>query len=115
MLLDRLAAEAGFGVVLQIETEQIHPHPANPRKSFDDANIPELETSMRRFGQRAPVQVIRHPKLPGQFMLVDGERRWRAARYNKEEPIKSLRAVIEAFNEREARYAMIVSMLTASN
>lgn len=53
--------------------------PGQPRKKFDPVELKELADSMAEIGQIHPILVRPHPERPGAFMLVAGERRWRAA------------------------------------
>ena len=46
------------------------------RTQFDPKNITELAESIRNFGQRVPLEVIQAEN--GRFLLVTGERRYRA-------------------------------------
>jgi ParB family chromosome partitioning protein len=62
---------------LKIEVSKIRPNRNQPRQSFDDAAIDELARSLRSTGVLQPVIV--RPAENGQFELVAGERRWRAA------------------------------------
>ncbi|MBZ0254027.1 MAG: ParB/RepB/Spo0J family partition protein [Candidatus Methylomirabilis sp.] len=61
----------------QCAIEEIRPSPFQPRKSFDEARIEELAASIREMGIIQPIIV--RPLPTGQYELVAGERRWRAA------------------------------------
>ena len=61
---------------LEIGVERITPSPFQPRRSFDEAKIEELASSIRSQGIVQPLVV--RPK-DDQFELIAGERRWRAA------------------------------------
>lgn len=65
----------------EIDPAQIRPNPRNPRSVFDEDALGELEHSLREFGMLQPVVVRELPEAAdgGQFELVMGERRWRAA------------------------------------
>lgn len=62
---------------LRLEVSKIRPNPKQPRQFFDEAGLDELARSMRAQGLLQPVVV--RPLADGQFELVAGERRWRAA------------------------------------
>ena len=62
---------------LRLEVSKIRPNPRQPRRSFDDAALDELASSMKAQGLLQPVVV--RPLPDGQFELIAGERRWRAA------------------------------------
>ena len=55
----------------------IVPHPDQPRRHFDEAALEELAASIAARGVIQPVIVRRQGS--GQYQLVAGERRWRAA------------------------------------
>jgi len=62
---------------LRIEVSKIRPNPRQPRRSFDEGALEELARSVRTEGFLQPVVV--RPLPDGQYELVAGERRWRAA------------------------------------
>lgn len=64
-------------VYREVPTSAIEPNPQQPRRSFDDEALAELSHSIREFGLLQPI-VVRETG-PGQFQLIMGERRWRAA------------------------------------
>ena len=49
------------------------------RQHFDAARLQALADSLRRSGVREPVIVRPHESTPGHYVIVAGERRWRAA------------------------------------
>jgi ParB family chromosome partitioning protein len=61
----------------EIEVSAVRPNPKQPRTSFDEEALVELEHSIREFGLLQPI-VVRELD-GGTFELVMGERRWRAA------------------------------------
>jgi ParB/RepB/Spo0J family partition protein len=60
-------------------TVDFAPDPMQPRKAFDEACLDELARSLRELGQQVPVIAYREPTNPNRLILLDGERRWRAA------------------------------------
>ena len=61
----------------EIEIGKIDPNPSQPRKYFDETLIAELAESIREHGVVQPVLVS---KKGDRFMLIAGERRYRAAK-----------------------------------
>ena len=57
---------------------EIEPNADQPRKNFKQEALEELADSMRTHGVLQPLTVRRLPS--GYYQIVDGERRWRAAR-----------------------------------
>ncbi len=64
-------------VYREIDLSAVHPNARQPRTTFDDEALAELEHSIREFGLLQPI-VVRESS-PGRYELVMGERRWRAA------------------------------------
>jgi ParB family transcriptional regulator, chromosome partitioning protein len=60
----------------EVPTDAIKPNPKQPRQSFDEDALAELEHSIREFGLMQPI-VVRELG-DGEYELVMGERRWRA-------------------------------------
>src|SRR3954447_17964529 len=50
-----------------------------PRRHFDEAELEELTASIREKGVLQPILVRPAPGAPGEYQIVAGERRWRAA------------------------------------
>lgn len=61
----------------QIKLSEITPDPDQPRRQFDDAALEELAESIRQHGVVQPIVVTPHN---GQYQIVAGERRYRAAK-----------------------------------
>jgi ParB family chromosome partitioning protein len=61
---------------LEIDVDLLRPNKFQPRTYVDDAKIEELSRSIRANGIIQPI-VVR--KVDGQYEIVAGERRWRAA------------------------------------
>ena len=69
-------APASEGGVREIEVARIRPNPDQPRSQFGDEGLDELAASIVERGVLQPILV--RPEGDG-FMIVAGERRWRAA------------------------------------
>ena len=65
------------GGILYLRTDDLSPNPTQPRKSFDDEAIQELSDSIRQYGILNPLTVRLRC---GEYELVAGERRLRAAK-----------------------------------
>ena len=68
--------DATMSQLRQIPITDITPDPDQPRRFFDEEALRELADSIRRHGVVQPIVVT--PR-GAQFMIVAGERRWRAA------------------------------------
>jgi ParB family chromosome partitioning protein len=62
---------------LKLPIELLKPSASQPRQAFDEDAIEELAASIRSKGLLQPILV--RPAGEGQFEIVAGERRWRAA------------------------------------
>ena len=60
-----------------LSLDLLHPSPNNPRKHFVDGELDELAHSIRDKGLLQPLVVRTRPD--GEYEIVAGERRWRAA------------------------------------
>lgn len=74
---DDLVAVPGTRLI-EIDPNSIVPNPRQPRSNFDADDLAELVHSVREFGVLQPVVVRRNDE--GEFELIMGERRTRAAR-----------------------------------
>ena len=59
--------------------ELIRRNPDQPRRIFTESEIEELAESIRKRGLLQPILVRPVAGAPGEFQIVAGERRWRAA------------------------------------
>jgi ParB family chromosome partitioning protein len=62
-----------------VRLDAIAPDPDQPRKHSDPATLADLAESIRQQGVIQPIEVEPAPDGPGRFIIVHGERRWRAA------------------------------------
>ncbi|MCA9971402.1 MAG: ParB/RepB/Spo0J family partition protein [Anaerolineales bacterium] len=65
-------------VLLSLKLDAITPDPQQPRNTFVEETLEELAESIRQDGVIQPIEVTE--VRPNQYMIVHGERRWRAAR-----------------------------------
>ena len=61
-----------------IDVDRVIPDPNQPREEFDKASLERLAKSLTEKGQLSPIGV-RWSAEHGKWMIVHGERRWRAA------------------------------------
>jgi ParB family transcriptional regulator, chromosome partitioning protein len=75
-----VAEPAAVGAsVLVAPIELLRRNPDQPRRSFPDEEIDGLAASIREKGLLQPILVRPAPGAPGEYQIVAGERRWRAA------------------------------------
>jgi ParB family chromosome partitioning protein len=64
--------------LLSVRLDAIHPDPGQPRQTFPQDSLQELSESIKQDGVIQPIEVTEI--APEQYMIVHGERRWRAAK-----------------------------------
>lgn len=72
--------DSGFRHTFEVPVSVVEPDPEQPRRHIDDAGLRQLAATMDERGQLQPVLLRRHPDRRGTWLIVAGERRWRAAR-----------------------------------
>ena len=64
--------------IVEVNLSEIHPNPDQPRKTFDEAKLRELAASIERQGLLQPIIIQKRAASDGGYLLVAGERRFRA-------------------------------------
>ncbi|MBW4076940.1 MAG: ParB/RepB/Spo0J family partition protein [Acidobacteria bacterium] len=67
------------GPLRKVLVGSIRPNPFQPRKSFSDESLQALASSVRELGVLQPIIVRPVEGSDGEYELIAGERRWRAA------------------------------------
>lgn len=75
-LLD--AEVIGSSSISEVAISDIYPNPDQPRRTFEEESLKELAASLRSIGLVQPITLLK--KSTGDYMIISGERRWRAAR-----------------------------------
>lgn len=96
MLSEALAVGQAQGeMVEQIQVGKIEPNPDQPRKQFDEESLQELADSIKEYGIIQPLIVS---KKGSKFIIIAGERRWRAAGSIGQ---KTVPAIVRSFGEQQ--------------
>lgn len=88
--------------VLQIDIKLIDINPDQPRKEFDGERLEELKESILRHGVVQPI-ILR--KKGERYIIVAGERRYRASRLAK---LKTVPAIIRDFDEKQVMEVALI-------
>jgi ParB family transcriptional regulator, chromosome partitioning protein len=96
-------------IVREIPVDEITPNPFQPRKSFDEATLAELKTSIDEYGVLVPIIVRRRGDG---YELIAGERRWRACAALQRPTIP---AIVRASDDRQTLEFAIVENLQREN
>lgn len=82
--------------ITQVELGKLRPNPEQPRQHFEQAALDELAQSIKRHGVVQPLVVT--PDQGDTFIIIAGERRWRAA---KLAGLKQVPAVVRSSEQLE--------------
>jgi ParB family transcriptional regulator, chromosome partitioning protein len=107
--LDALLPKVERGGVEQVNLEQLHVSPYQPRKRIDPEAIAELAASIAEKGVLQPLLV--RPSLTG-YEIVAGERRFRAA---KQAGLNSVPVIVKNLNDQETLEIAIIENLQREN
>ena len=88
-----------------IPLSQIHPNLNQPRKNFDEEAMLELADSVRQHGIIQPIVVV---KDDDGFMIVAGERRYKAARMIA---LQQIPCIIKDYTERQIKEVALIENL----
>lgn len=77
-----VSRDSRFRHTFEVPVSRVHPDPEQARKVFAEADIDSLAATMAESGQLQPILLRRHAERRGEWVIVAGERRWRAARRN---------------------------------
>lgn len=72
--------ESGSGKPMLVRLSRILPYKGQPRRYFNQKGLEEMAEEFMdpEIGQQTPIKVCKYSEMPGQFVLTDGERRWRS-------------------------------------
>ena len=101
------ATVGGEGVGERLRIVDVMPSPEQPRKQFEQEPLEALADSIRRYGVLQPITVRRRSR-DGKYLIIAGERRWRAARMAGLEYIPA--HVVEADDRLAAELALIENL-----
>ncbi len=101
---ERPAEQAG-AQLRDLAVDLIRPNPFQPRTRFDEAALTELADSIRAQGVIQPVVVRRRS---GEYELIAGERRWRAA---QKAGLDHIPAVVREIDDNQAAAMALIENL----
>ena len=93
-------AQPSRGGVREMDIARIKPNPAQPRVQFDEDALDELANSIRERGVLQPILLRPNGE---DFLIVAGERRWRAAQRARLHSIPAIVREIDEFDDRRDR------------
>lgn len=97
--------------VVNLNIDEISPNKEQPRKEFDSEKISELADSIKENGVLQPIIVIKKEN-PDYYMIIAGERRWRASR---EAGLKTIPSIIRKMEEHLVLQHSIIENIQREN
>ncbi|SMP58418.1 ParB/RepB/Spo0J family partition protein [Anoxynatronum buryatiense] len=95
--------------VRMIPIEQVYPNENQPRKVFQPEALSELAASLRQHGMIQPILVAKKQKG---YMIIVGERRWRAAQQVEMEKIP---CIVKEYTDRQLYEVALIENLQREN
>lgn len=86
----------------------LHPGKFQPRHAFDDEALKGLAVSIGTKGVLQPLLVRPHPSQVGEFEIIAGERRWRAAQLAQ---VHEVPVIVREFDDRETLEVALIENL----
>lgn len=97
--------------VVQLKIEQVVPNKYQPRVVFDEERIYELAQTLRTHGMIQPI-VVRKADEEGQYEIIAGERRFRAAKSLEWETVP---AIIRELSDTETASIALIENIQREN
>lgn len=88
-----------------VPIERVRPNPDQPRRAFTQEAMQELAASIAEKGIIQPLIVRPDPGAEGQFQIVAGERRWRAAQIAQ---LHEVPVIVRDFDDTEVLEVAII-------
>jgi ParB family transcriptional regulator, chromosome partitioning protein len=94
--------------ITKVPLSVLSPGPFQPRKVFSEDAINELAASLKQHGMVQPIVVRPNPEAAGQYEIIAGERRWRAA---QRVPMHEVPVVIQDIDNKTALEIALIENL----
>ena len=102
--------ELSTETVMFLKTLSLLPSPFQPRKTFADDSLADLAQSIGEKGVLQPVLVRK--KKDGNYEIIAGERRWRAA---KQAGLQEIPVIVKDFADKEALEVALIENILREN
>ncbi len=98
--------QAKGGGVTEIDINSVYANPNQPRKAFDETALKELADSISRHGVIMPIIV--NDGGDGRYMIIAGERRFRASRMAG---LTKIPVIVKNYSERQIKEISLIENL----
>lgn len=95
----------GTSSVVMLNIIDVQPNANQPRRKFDDEKLDALADSIKANGIIQPIIVVKHDDM---YMIVAGERRWRAAR---KAGLKEIPAIVQDYSDKQIMEVALIENL----
>ena len=106
---DAIALQSVKGQVLELDIGLVDTYQDQPRKTFDEEKLNELAKSIETHGIVQPIIVRKHGD---RYMIIAGERRYRAARIAR---LKTIPGIVKELSSREQMEISLIENLQREN
>lgn len=103
-----MAAPTPGRSVTHLPLSALTPGPFQPRKFFSEESLTELAASLKQHGMVQPIVVRPKPNATGEYQIIAGERRWRAA---QRVPMHDVPVVIQNIDDKTALEIALIENL----
>jgi ParB family chromosome partitioning protein len=93
---DAIGTEVSGTQIIELDLQKVFPNPEQPRKDFDPQSLQELSDSIKEKGVIQPIIVEK--QSPDRYLIVAGERRYRAA---KAAGLESIPAIVREYSHED--------------
>lgn len=98
--------------VVLVPLDKIEANPNQPRKTFDEDSLVELSESIKHKGVIQPVLVEKNDNKEGSYIIVAGERRYRAS---KIACIEKIPVIVRSFSEEDKLEIALIENIQREN
>lgn len=95
--------------LIEISPDKIVPNPAQPRKDFPENELEQLAESIRQNGVLQPILIRRDRD---RYVLIAGERRWRASRMAG---LRTIPAIVQEFSAKDSAVLALIENMQRSD
>ncbi|MEG3616934.1 ParB/RepB/Spo0J family partition protein [Magnetovibrio sp. PR-2] len=107
--VEKVVADLDTGETTKtLPVANLHAGKYQPRHNFSDDMLEDLSQSIREKGVLQPLLVRPHPDVAGEFEIIAGERRWRAA---QKAQVHDVPVIIRDFDDKETLEVALVENL----
>ncbi len=99
-------AQGETGATTEVPISKVYPNPDQPRKAFDENSLNDLAKSIREHGVIMPLVVNKNSD--GTYMIIAGERRYRAA---TKAGLEYIPVIIRELDKREIQEISLIENL----